>query len=72
MLAPSATTSMSVTMMGDTDMTRLRAMFIKPQAMIPMNFSDDPMRGLSTDRFSGSAITKVETTSFALRTAQLK
>jgi uncharacterized protein YcbK (DUF882 family) len=72
MLAPSATTSMSVTMMGDIDMTRLRALFVKPQATIPMGFSEDPMRGLTTDRFSGSAVSKVETTSFALRTAQLK
>jgi uncharacterized protein YcbK (DUF882 family) len=72
MLAPSATTSMSVTMLGDIDMTQLRALFVKPQATIPMSFSDDPMRGLATDRFSGSAITKLETTSFALRTALLK
>ena len=72
MLAPSATTSMSVTMMGDTDMTRLRTLFVKPQSTIPMSFSDDPMRGLTTDRFSGSAISKLETTSFSLRTALLK
>ena len=72
MLAPSATTSMSVTMMGDVDMTQLRALFVKPQATIPMSFSDDPMRGLTTDHFTGSAISKLETTSFALRTASLK
>lgn len=72
MLAPSATTSMSVTMIGDTDMTQMRAYFVKPQTTIPMSFSDDPMRGLATDRFSGSAITRVETASFALRTALLK
>jgi hypothetical protein len=72
MLAPSATTSMSVTMMGDTDMTRLRTLFVKPQSTIPMSFSDDPMRGLTTDHFTGSAISKLETTSFSLRTALLK
>ena len=72
MLAPSATTSMSVTMMGDVDMTQLRALFVKPQSTIPMSFSDDPTRGLTTDRFSGSAISKLETTSFSLRTALLK
>ena len=72
MLAPSATTAMSVTMMGDTDMTQMRAFFLKPQASIPMTFSDDPMRGLATDHFSGSAFSKVETTSFTLRTALLK
>jgi uncharacterized protein YcbK (DUF882 family) len=72
MLAPSATTSMSVTMMGDSDMTRLRDLFVKPQATIPMSFSDDPMRGLTTDHFTGSAISKLETMSFSLRTALLK
>jgi uncharacterized protein YcbK (DUF882 family) len=72
MLAPSATTAMSVTMMGDTDMTQMRTFFVKPQSSIPMTFSDDPMHGLSTDHFSGSAFSKVELTSFALRTALLK
>jgi uncharacterized protein YcbK (DUF882 family) len=72
MLAPSATTAMSVTMMGDTDMTQMRAFFVKPESSIPMTFSADPMHGLSTDHFSGSAFSKVELTSFTLRTALLK
>jgi hypothetical protein len=72
MLAPSASNSMSVTVMGDTDMTLLRAFFVKPRATIPMSFSDDPTMGLVTDRFSGSATTRLETTSFTLRTALLK
>jgi hypothetical protein len=45
---------------------------VKPQATILMSFSDDPMMGLAIDHFSGSAITKIETTSFTLRTAMLK
>ena len=32
-LAPSASTSMSSTVMGDTDMTLMRAYFVKPQAV---------------------------------------
>jgi uncharacterized protein YcbK (DUF882 family) len=68
MLTPSAST-MSVTMLGDTDMTQMRGFFVKPQAAIAMNFSNDPMMGMSCDRFSGSAITRVETT--VLRTAAL-
>jgi uncharacterized protein YcbK (DUF882 family) len=72
MLAPSASNSMSVTVMGDTDMTLLRAFFVKPQATIPMSFSGDPAMGLSTDHFSGSAMTRLQTTSFTLRTALLK
>jgi uncharacterized protein YcbK (DUF882 family) len=70
MLAPSAST-MSVTMLGDVDMIQMRAYFLKPQAVIAMGFSNDPMMGMSCDRFSGSATTTIETTSFVLRTAAL-
>jgi len=72
MLTPNITTSMSVTPMGDTDMTQMRAFFVKPQTSITMGFSDDPMMGLVTDHFSGSAVIKLEMTSFRLRTALLK
>jgi len=71
MLAPSASGSMSVTVLGDTDLTLMRAYFIKPRAVIPIAFSDDPMMGLSSDHFSGSAMTKLEILSFAMRTALL-
>jgi len=71
MLAPSAST-MSVTMLGDVDLTQMRGFFVKPQAVIAMRFSDDPMLGMSCDRFAGSAITTIETTSFVLRTASLR
>jgi uncharacterized protein YcbK (DUF882 family) len=70
MLAPSVST-MSVTILGDTDMTQMRAFFVKPTASITMGFSDDPMMGLDCDRFSGSAMTKLGLTSFTLRTALL-
>ena len=42
-LAPSASTSMSATVLGDTDMTLMRAHFVKPQAAIAMSFTDDPL-----------------------------
>jgi hypothetical protein len=71
MLAPSAST-MSVTMLGDVDLTQMRGFFAKPQSVIAMSFSDDPMMGMSCDRFAGSAITTLETTSFVLRTASLR
>jgi uncharacterized protein YcbK (DUF882 family) len=70
-LAPSASGSMSVTVLGDADLTLMRAYFIKPRAVIPIAFSDDPMMGLSSDHFSGSAMTKLEILSFAMRTALL-
>jgi uncharacterized protein YcbK (DUF882 family) len=72
MLAPSASTSMSTTVMGDTDMTQMRAHFVKPQAVIAMTFTDDPQMGLLSDRFTGSATAPLATQSFALRTASLR
>jgi hypothetical protein len=72
MLAPSASNAMSTTVLGDTDMTMMRGFFVKPQAAIAMTFSDDPMMGMTTDRFTGSATAKLTTQSFALRTASLR
>lgn len=72
MLAPSASTSMRATVMGDTDMTVMRAYFAKPQAAIAMTFSDDPLMGLVSDRFTGSATATLATQSFVLRTASLR
>jgi uncharacterized protein YcbK (DUF882 family) len=71
MLAPSASTSMSATALGDADMTLMRVYFVKPQTTIAMRFSDDPMMGVLSDRFTGSATAKLETQSFVLRTAAL-
>ena len=73
MLAPSASTSMSTTVLGDTDMTLMRVHFVKPQAAIAMGFSDDPQMGLVTDSFTGSATAVLATQSFAMRrTAALR
>jgi uncharacterized protein YcbK (DUF882 family) len=72
MLAPSASTSMSATVLGDADMTLMRAHFVKPQAAIAMGFSDDPQMGLSCDRFTGSSTAALPTQSFVLRTASLR
>ena len=72
MLAPSASTSMSVTVLGDANMAQLSPLFVKPQATVVMGFSDDPLMGLTTDRFSGSALAPLTTQSFGLRTAALR
>ncbi len=72
MLAPSASTSMSATVLGDADMTLMSAHFVKPQAAIAMGFSDDPQMGLSCDRFGGPAVATLPTQSFVLRTASLR
>jgi len=71
-LAPSASTSMSATVLGDTDMTLMRAHFVKPQTAIAMGFSDDPQMGLVCDRFTGSATAKLTTQSFVMQTASLR
>jgi uncharacterized protein YcbK (DUF882 family) len=72
MLAPSASHSMLTTVLGDTDMRLMRTHFIKPQAVVAMAFSDDPMMGMTTDRFTGSAAATLATQSFVLRTASLR
>ena len=72
MLAPSASSAMSTTVLGDTEMTQMRGHFVKPQAAIAMTFSDDPMMGMTWDRFSGSATAQLPTQSFVLRTAALR
>ena len=72
MLAPSASTSMSTTVLGDADLSLLSAHFVKPQAAIAMGFSDDPQMGLTCDRFTGSATATLTTQSFVLRTASLR
>ncbi len=70
MLAPSATDSMFTTVLGDTDMTVMKDYFAKPRTAVAMGFSDDPQPGLLTDRFTGSAVSKLSLTSFA--TASLR
>ena len=72
MLAPSASSSMFTTVLGDTDMSLMRAYFVKPQAMVAMSFSDDPQMGLLSERFTGSTTARLVTTSFVLQTASLR
>jgi hypothetical protein len=72
MLAPSASSAMSTTVLGDTEMTQMRSYFVKPQLAVSMTFSEDPMMGMTCDRFTGSATAKLSTKSFTLRTAALR
>jgi hypothetical protein len=71
-LAPSASASMSATVLGDTDMTTMREHFTKPQMAIAMTFSNDPQMGMLSDRFTGPATAKLDTRSFAMQTASLR
>ena len=58
------------TVLGNADMSLMRMHFIKPQAALVMAFSDDPQMGMLSDRFTGSATTKLATRS--LRTAWVR
>jgi hypothetical protein len=71
-LAPSATTAMLATTMGDSDMTTMRAHFVKPPSMVSMTFSQDPMMGMTVESFSGAAVARLATQSFIVRTASLR
>jgi hypothetical protein len=53
-------------------MSLMRAHFIKPPASVNMTFSDDPMMGMTCDRFSGTATATLPTQSFVLRNASLR
>ncbi|HEV7880765.1 DUF882 domain-containing protein [Bradyrhizobium sp.] len=71
-LSPSASTSMSVSAMGDPDLTLMRSYFVKPLTAVAMSFSDDPQLGLVCDQFTGPAVAKLATQSFVMRTASLR
>ena len=72
-LAPrTSQVAMLATSLNDQDMTVMRALFVKPAATVAMSFTDDPLMGLSSDRFAGPAIAPVAKTTFALQTASLQ
>ncbi|MEN3287980.1 MAG: hypothetical protein V7634_2280 [Bradyrhizobium sp.] len=72
LLAPSASRAMSVTMLGDADLSVMRSYFVKPQMAIAMGFAEDPTPGLASDQFTGPAAVKLETKSFVMRAASLR
>lgn len=71
-LAPSASKSLSASILGDQDMTVMRAHFVKPVTAVAMTFSDDPQMGIICEQFTGSAIATLTTTPFGMRTASLR
>ena len=71
-LAPSASTSLSVSSLGDQDMTVMRVHFVKPNTAVAMTFSEDPQMGIICEKFTGPATATLSTTSFAMRTAALR
>lgn len=71
MLAPSASRGMSVTALGDSDLSVMRSYFVKPQSALMISFSEDATPGLTYDQFTGAAAVKLETRSFAMHAAAL-
>ncbi|WP_439924675.1 DUF882 domain-containing protein [Nitrobacter sp. JJSN] len=71
-LTPSASRTMSATALGDQDMALMQVYFEKPDRAIAMTFSNDPQMGILCERFTGSAIAKLNTTLLAVRTASLR
>ena len=71
-LAPDTYRFMASAAFGDTDLTLMRAHFVKPQTTLAMSFSADPMQGLICERFTGASSVMLSTTSFRMRTAQLR
>jgi len=65
MLTPSVTNSMRTTRMGAMDPLWLHSLLRKPTQALAMTFSDDPNRGMTTDRFTGDAIVFLATTDFS-------
>lgn len=72
MLTPDVNSVLSASVLGDQDMTAMSAHFSKPTRAVAMTFSDDPQMGMVCDRFTGSAIATLSTTSFVQRTASLR
>ncbi len=69
-LTPSVIRSLSSTLMGEQNLTVMRAHFTKPETAVAMTFSNDPAMGMICERFTGPAVTPLTTTSF--RTAALR
>jgi hypothetical protein len=70
-VSPSAGMFMSTSTMGTPDYRVLGPYLQKPTSSVMMTFSDDPHFGMSTDKFSGSAIVFVATVTFSQHTAAL-
>jgi hypothetical protein len=71
-VAPSASRTMSATVLGDQDMTLMQVYFKKPDRAIAMTFADDPQMGIVCNRFTGSAVARLATTMLAVHTASLR
>lgn len=71
-MAASVQRSMTITMFGAPDFRALRPFIQKPAMAVMMTFSRDPNPGMTTERFTGSAIAFQPTVTFGMKTADLR
>jgi uncharacterized protein YcbK (DUF882 family) len=71
-VAPSAGAFMSTSLLGTTDFRTLSPYLQKPASSVMMTFGNDPHLGMSTQRFTGTAVVFVSTVTFGRRTASLR
>jgi hypothetical protein len=71
-VAPSAQEFMSASSFGLTDYRGLAPFMHKPSATVMMTFSSDPQLGMTTRKFTGTAVVFVSTVTFGTRTASLR
>lgn len=64
MLTPSVSHAMTVTRFGTIDPRGFEHLLHKPAQALAMAFSADPLSGMRSDRFSGSAVTFLATATF--------
>jgi hypothetical protein len=71
-VSPSAGGFMSTSLLGATDDRVVAPYLQKPSTSVMMTFSEDPHLGMSSKKFSGSAVVFVSTVTFFERTASLR
>lgn len=71
-LARRVETAMTVTTFGPPDLSTLQAFIQKPSSSVMMTFSADPHLGMTSNRFTGSAVVFQATVTHGLRTASVQ
>ncbi len=71
-VSPSAQDFMSASTFGAPDYRALAPFMRKPTSTVMMSFSGDPQLGMTTRKFSGTAVVFVSTATFGTRTASLR
>jgi hypothetical protein len=72
MVSPSAQRFLKTSLYGSQDFRSLGPLLAKPASVVSAKFAGDPMYGMSTERFGGSAVAFTPTVSFLPRTAALR